>query len=249
MKNTSSNELNNIKIKATKKRLRLSVMLTTLVLFGLSCFLLSPLYVSLCSNILYRDGFLAHLINFINNVFYIAVYAVCFSAFIYSVYKCGTKRSFSLVAVYCAAVLLRYIANVVVQTFIDGVFPAFEELRPAILGFIFDLITAFAVILIAHLCLKNINTGKSNISCLPFEKLYLSANPLQKSSLFTGILLASIKVLTRVIYDVGYGAPTGILDLLRMIVYYLSDVLICVIIYLASLLLIMYFDKKDSKYC
>ena len=246
MNNTPSNEFINAKIKATKKRLGLCVILTTLVLFGLSCFLLSPLYVSLSSNILYRDSFIADLINLINNVFYIAVYAVCFSAFIYSVYKFGTKRSFPLVIIYCTAVFLRYIANIIVQTFTDGVFPAFEELSPAILGYIFDLLTAFAVILIAHLCLKNINMGKAKSACLPFQKLYLNSNPLQNASLFTGILLASIKILTRIIYDIGYGAPTSILDLLRMIVYYLSDVLICVIIYLASLLLIMYFDKKDN---
>jgi hypothetical protein len=246
MNNINPNELINGKTKATKKRLRLCVILTTLVLFGLSCFLLSPLYVSLSSNVLYSGGFVTGLINFINNTFYIAVYAVCFSAFIYSVDKLGTKHSFALVVTYCVAVLLRYIANVIVQTFLDGVFPSFRELSPAIWGCLFDILIALAVILIAHLCFKNIGKNKAKNACLPFEKLYESSNPLQKASLLTGILLASIKVLTRVIYDIGYGAPTSILDLLRMIVYYISDVLICVIIYLASLLLIMYFDKKNN---
>ena len=174
------------------------------------------------------------------------MYAVCFSAFIYSVDKLGTKHSFALVVTYCVAVLLRYIANVIVQTFLDGVFPSFRDLSPASWGCLFDILIALAVILIAHLCFKNIGKNKAKNACLPFEKLYESSNPLQKASLLTGILLASIKVLTRVIYDIGYGAPTSILDLLRMIVYYLSDVLICVIIYLASLLLIMYFDKKNN---
>lgn len=239
MNNITSNEI----IKATKKRLRLYVILTTLVLFGLSCFVLSPLYVSLSSNIVYRDSLLSDFLNLVNNVFYIAVYTVCFSAFIYSVYKCGTRRSVSLTVVYCVAILLRYMANIIIQTFTDGVFPSFADLFPAILGCIFDILTAFAVLWIAHLCL-----GKDKVkgSCLPFEKLYQHSNPLQKASLFTGILLSSIKVLTRIIYDFGYGAPTSILDLLRMIVYYLSDLLICVIIYLFSLLLFMHFYKKDN---
>ena len=238
MNNVTSNEI----IKATKKRLRLYVILTTLVLFGLSCFVLSPLYVSLSSNIVYRDSLLSDFLNLVNNVFYIAVYTVCFSAFIYSVYKCGTKRSVSLTVVYCVAVIIRYMANIAVQTITDGVFPSFADLYPAILGCVFDILIAFAILLIAHLCLKD----KAQDSCLPFEKLYLHSNSLQRASLFTGILLSSIKVLTRVIYDLGYGAPTSILDLLRMIVYYLSDLLICVIIYLASLLLFMYFYKKDN---
>ena len=242
MNNTFSND----NTKATRKRLRLCVILTTLVLFGLSCFLLSPLYVSLSSNIVYSDSFITDLVNLINNIFYIAVYAICFSAFIYSVYKCTARRSVSLVIVYCVAVLLRYMANVVVQTFTDGVFPMLEDLYPTLLAYLFDLITAFAVLLIAHLSIKEIHTAKTSRSYLPFDKLYTSSNPLQKASLLTGILLASIKVLTRVVYDIGYGAPTSILDLLRMIVYYLSDVLICVVIYLVSLLLIMYFDKKDN---
>lgn len=238
MNNVTSNEI----IKATKKRLRLYVILTTLVLFGLSCFVLSPLYVSLSSNIVYRDSLLSDFLNLVNNVFYIAVYTVCFSAFIYSVYKCGTKRSVSLTVVYCVAVIIRYMANIAVQTITDGVFPSFADLYPAILGCVFDILIAFAILWIAHLCLKD----KAQDSCLPFEKLYLHSNSLQRASLFTGILLSSIKVLTRVIYDLGYGAPTSILDLLRMIVYYLSDLLICVIIYLASLLLFMYFYKKDN---
>ncbi len=242
MNNTFSND----NTKATRKRLRLCVILTTLVLFGLSCFLLSPLYVSLSSNIVYSDSFITDLVNLINNIFYIAVYAICFSAFIYSVYKCTARRSVSLVIVYCVAVLLRYMANVAVQTFTDGVFPMLEDLYPTLLAYLFDLITAFAVLLIAHLSIKEIHTAKASRSYLPFDKLYTSSNPLQKASLLTGILLASIKVLTRVVYDIGYGAPTSILDLLRMIVYYLSDVLICVVIYLVSLLLIMYFDKKDN---
>jgi hypothetical protein len=137
-------------------------------------------------------------------------------------------------------------ANIAVQTFTDGVFPMLEDLYPTLLAYLFDLITAFAVLLIAHLSIKEIHTAKASRSYLPFDKLYTSSNPLQKASLLTGILLASIKVLTRVVYDIGYGAPTSILDLLRMIVYYLSDVLICVVIYLVSLLLIMYFDKKDN---
>lgn len=239
MNNVTSNE----KIKATKKRLRLYVILTTLVLFGLSCFVLSPLYVSLSSNIVYRDSLLSDFLNLVNNVFYIAVYTVCFSAFIYSVYKCGTRRSASLTVVYCIAVILRYIANIVIQTITDGVFPTWADLYPAVLGCIFDILIAFAVLWIAHLCLKK---DKVQDSYLPFEKLYQHSNPLQRASLFTGILLSSIKVLTRVIYDLGYGAPMGMLDLLRMIVYYLSDLLICVIIYLASLLLFMYFHKKDN---
>ena len=241
-----NNNFLNDNTKATRKRLRLCVILTTLVLFGLSCFLLSPLYVSLSSNIVYSDSLITDLINLVNNIFYIAVYAVCFSAFIYSVYKCTARRTVSLVIVYCVAVLLRYIANVVVQTFTDGVFPMFEDLYPTLLAYLFDLITAFAVLLIAHLCIKEIHISKTSKACLPFDKLYTSTNPLQKASLLTGVLLASIKVLTRVIYDIGYGAPTSILDLLRMIVYYLSDVLICAVIYFVSLLLIMYFEKKDN---
>ena len=241
-----NNIFSNDNTKATRKRLRLCVILTTLVLFGLSCFLISPLYVSLSSNIVYSDSLITDLINLVNNIFYIAVYAICFSAFIYSVYKCTARRSVSLVIVYCVAVLLRYLANIVVQTFTDGVAPMLEDLYPTLLAYIFDLIIAFAVLLIAHLCIKKTHTAKTGRSYLPFDKLYTGSNPLQKASLFTGVLLASIKVLTRVIYDIGYGAPTSIIDLLRMVVYYLSDVLICVVIYLVSLLVIMYFDKKDN---
>jgi len=249
MNNTNCAENTEFSLKRTKKILRGCVILTTLVLFGISCFLLSPMYVMLSSNILYRGGFAANLVNILNNVLYLAVYAVCFSTIIYSVYRCGTRSSLSLVMIYAAAIFLRYVANIIVQAFIDGALPLFAELYPTVFGFIFDFLTVLGVLLIAHLCLSSVNRlpREKKRNLLPFDKLFSLSNPIQRSAFFTGILLATIKVATRVVYDIGYGAPTSALEILRMAVYYLSDVLICAVIYLFSLLVILSIHKKDNQ--
>ena len=231
--------------KQIKKRLMFYIILSTAILFGISCFLLSPLYVIMSSDVLFQGNILIDLINIFNQISYILVYAVCFSTIIYSLYHFNTKSSILLIAVYCIAVLLRYIINIIVQAIIDGAFPLITELSPVLYNYILELITVFGVVVIAHLVFytkKDEKKGRKKF--LPFSKFYSHSNLLQRSSLYVGIFLAILKIITRIVYDLGYGAPTDIYDLLRMITYYISDLLICLIIYLLSLLVIINIDKK-----
>ena len=225
-----------------KKRIRLCMILGALILFGLSCFVLSPLYVLSATNIVYSTTVLPELLDLLNTVCDIVAYAVCFSCVIYSIFLFSVKRSLHLVYIYCAAVFLKYTANVVLQVFFDGALPQLSDLAYVLASFIFDVITAVVIIFIAKGAMK-IKSQKETY--LPFQKLYSASNPLQRASLFTGIFLSAIRVLTRVIYDMGIGAPTDILDLLWMILYYMLDISICFIIYLLSLLVITFLNKKN----
>ena len=80
----------------------------------------------------------------------------------------------------------------------------------------------------------------------PFRKFYSKGNPVQRCLLIIGIILASLKVLSRVIFDIDYGAPESFEECLVMAVYYLSDLLIGLIFYLiASFILSRIFQEKS----
>ena len=68
-------------------------------------------------------------------------------------------------------------------------------------------------------------------SATDFSCIYSKRNPLQRVALKTGIMLSVIKIITRIRYDIMYGAPSGISEILIMVVYYLSDVLVFAVFY------------------
>jgi hypothetical protein len=82
----------------------------------------------------------------------------------------------------------------------------------------------------------------------PYRSLFSFINPLQNIALKGGILLSATKILTRLIYDVQAGAPRSLADLLWIITYYASDILIGISFYAIALLLFTLYDKRDQKH-
>jgi len=72
-------------------------------------------------------------------------------------------------------------------------------------------------------------------ACYPFKKIYSKENPCQACALRIGILLSAVRVLVRMIFDIVYGAPKDFGEVLVMIVYYSSDILLGVIFYVFSM--------------
>jgi hypothetical protein len=60
-------------------------------------------------------------------------------------------------------------------------------------------------------------------------------DPLRFSALLVALLMGVIRIIGRVIYDIGYGAPTDLIDILWMILYYSLDVFIGVACYFVLL--------------
>ena len=71
---------------------------------------------------------------------------------------------------------------------------------------------------------------------LPFSKFINWYNPLLRSALKTGILILAIKLATRIVNDIMYGAPTSVGEVILMAVYYLSDVIYGAVAYIIIVL-------------
>jgi hypothetical protein len=61
------------------------------------------------------------------------------------------------------------------------------------------------------------------------------------------LLILLIKLVTRVINDISYGAPESVEEVLIMVLYYLSDIIYGAVAYLISIFVISQFYEKIKK--
>ena len=225
-------------MKTCKKQLTKLLCLLLLV-FSAVYISLSAVYNLVLTNIVYSQTLLPILMELALSLCDLCAYAACFAIFIYSIYLFGVKRSMPKVLIYIGVLLAKMLLDTTVALLIFGGGWRFEEMLYILLMWIFELILAFVVVLIAHLCLKN----KENLT-LEFTKLYSKDNALQSSALVVASVIAGIKILSRLIYDIGYGLPDGIVDLLWMLAGYASDIISGIIVYLVAVVLMKKFKKR-----
>lgn len=262
MRDASSADIYSAAEKKSKKRLYRCMILTCAVLYGATSFVLSPLLVITSNNIVYATTNIPDFIGLASDMVIIGAYALSFSMIIYSVYRFNLRNSVMLAMTYCSAAFLRYTADIIITVIADGQISA-DDILAVMMYFFFDVALTLAVMLFINSSMKKFYRQFSAVEranailhkekvrardrIFPFSKILSTKNPVQNAALKTGIMLAAVKILTRVIYDLYYGGPQNVTDAIWMAVYYLSDVLICVIVYLISLLCLSYFDKKEQK--
>ena len=198
---------------------------------SLSLLILCPIYLVLSitysifySDIVFSIGILPKVLTILVVLCDIVSYAVCFSIFIYSVYRRGFKSTLPLIGLYGGIVLLKYLATVLLHTLIFRYSPDFFS---AIVSWILDIL-----VLAAALFIITVSISKRQENAVDFSGIFSKENPLQITSLFIGIFISAIKLIQRILFDIGYGAPDDILEVLWMSVSYLSDILICFIVYI-----------------
>ena len=81
----------------------------------------------------------------------------------------------------------------------------------------------------------------------PITKLFDWKSVFLHSVICVAAIPAAVQLISRVIYDISYGAPTSIIDLLWMIVSYTSDVANLFIGYLVIVLLLNRLHMREEK--
>ena len=249
-------------INNTKKRLMRTLVAVTVLLFSLSCFILAPLYTYMCADILFAATAMPDIIKLLIDIIDVISYALCFSTIIYSIFKFSLVGSVRIIIIYCVAVFLKYAANLGITLIFDGKVSA-ETVVYVLAYFALDSIILLAIALITASTFKKYNErraitkkannaiGKATLSVedelFGGNRLFVLSNPLHRSALFTGIILSAIKIVSRILFDIAYGAPKTLSDALWMIAYYISDILIAIIVYAISLYMFTHFNEIEQK--
>ena len=214
---------------------------------------LTPLNLFLTSDILLADTVLPLLCDVLMLVCNYAFYWIAFTYILYRNYRFGTGECKPLFVIYTITVLLRYIVCQL-ATYVTLGFPRLESFFKddfiyLVINVLLDFLMLLGAVLLMNYLRKRWETQSTMLSALPTERLFQKEVPLLRVLLCIAAIPAGVQLLTRLIYDVSYGLPKDLPDLLWMIVYYLSDIIFVLIGYLVSVLLInrLFLDEETAR--
>ena len=242
----------------------------TIFSFGLVAILslgLTLFYNYCNTDIILYTSVLPEVLKILIDLLEIGIYAICFSIFLFSPFcRHENAPSLSLLFVYMGAFTFRRICDLIGVLILYGSLDSLD-FTYAMVYVLLDVILALVVFFQARsganryyraqaqslrtdALFADTELRLSTEGIHPFCKIFDKTNPLQRSVLINTIILVGIKVLSRLVFDIDYGAPEDFGEVLIMAVYYLSDLLLAVIFYALSIVvlnkLFQYKAKKDE---
>lgn len=235
--------------------LRPTLAILSFGLFAVLSLGLTLLYNFCGTDVVLYTSVLPEILKILIDLTEIAIYAICFSIFLAAAfYSHLNSPRLSLLWIYLGALLFRRLCDLLGVLILYGSLDSLD-LTYALIYFLLDAALALAVFLLAQkrarkfyfsYCRKDQASSLFKdeaqplyTECLhPFSKIYDKTNPLQVQTAVVSVILMAIKLLSRILYDVDYGAPEDFKEILIMAVYYLSDVLLAVIFYVLSILVL-----------
>lgn len=239
--------------------LKTIMALSCLVMFTFTT-LLSQLYVVLDTDYLARNELLLFFINVINtDLLENIAFAIFYSVIIYCAVLYSTKKLVAVCGIYLVFSFVRRAVSILL-TYIT--FREIDYINPLI----YLSIEAIQMLLIALISASVGKTHKETIgakkkaaqrmgslyseNALSFDSVFSFKNPLNVCALISGIMLSAINVGMRISSDITYtmvhGAPEGITEIILIIAYYFSDILVLALVYAVSWLILRTFVRKDT---
>ena len=227
---------------------------------------ITPLYVSLESNVAFSGSILTMVIYYLKDIFSIIAFASSYAIIIFSVFFISKKAARFIIILYgiifFVQIPLKILMNAVIYGSLGTLWEITMDIIYLLLYFALNMIQLLLVYFFATTDTgkylrraelsrsRKKNKGKAQpLSCvLPLCKFLDFSNPLQSSAFKMGALMFALKVFSRILNDISYGAPASFGEVLVMAAYYLSDLLYGVVAYLIALLIFTFiYDKLKKK--
>lgn len=217
----------------------------------------TPVYLIAVSDVLIQDTAFPMVWDCLMMLVNYGFYWISFSFVAYAALRFRISKCMPLLSLYAGMVVFRYGANIIagflvngfptVNSFLSDTFPYF------LIDIILDWVQMAVVVFILYWIDKNSphrraeQRGALLLSNMPIVGLLNFQNPVMRAALWSGIVPAAVQLLSRVRYDIAVGAPVNAVDLLWMIVYYLSDILMALVGYFLMVLLLNRLFLKEEK--
>lgn len=182
---------------------------------------LMPIYSRVCSDVIYSDGILPSVIEFAAWLLDLVIFALVFGAFAGVAKAHGLRNAFVVLAAAVSADLVRYTVSYIVYR---G-----EFWSSFAIPFAFDFVQMLVGTLFAALIIKRKGSKINSAVFIP-----------------AALAIIAVKAGMRIKYDIFYGAPEDLIDIMWMIFYYASDVLSGAIVMPLSLLFSKMFSKSED---
>lgn len=213
--------------------------------------ILTPIYTVVLSDITLKVTALPTILDILLSVCETLAFALCYSIVIYCAVLKSAKVALGACGIYLAASVIRRVGALGVSLMMYSVIDATDMVN-VLIPVMIEAVQIFTVFFVSFSLGKKYrkrtaDSSRTPYSCsdIQFTSVYSKANPLMTSALIGGAMLSFVNIAMRIYSDIGYGAPKDLPEVLIMIVYYLSDVLVCAVFYALCWLIL---SKMLSKY-
>lgn len=247
-----------------KKVFSISMLLFCLIPVLIDTALLTPLYVSLQSNVAFSGGFLTMTVYYLKDLISILAFSSAYAVIIFAVFFVSRRSAGFVIILYSVIYFIQMPIKIAINIPLYGSLGSIEEILVDVIYLIFYyllyMLQLLAVYLFAttdtnrflrYLALsKSKRSKKGKEPCetpsfvLPTAKLFDRINPIQRSAMKMSLLVFGVKVFSRVLNDISYGAPASFGEVLVMLIYYVSDALCGIVAYIIALLLFSFLYER-----
>ena len=245
------------------KRQKKHFLIFAIACVGFISAIYTPIYLLLSTNALWDSSIILFLwTELIGPIMEFSFYWGSFAFLIYTYLRFGKKQIKQFVVICVATVVARYLFTMI-ATFSLMAFPGWksfweDEFWGAFFSIVMDCLQMLGVLLLAEFCCrrpmlranpysKSKSTGNLISDCFPIEGLFNLQNPLSKVCFFSALVPAALKMLSRLYYDIFWGAPQGIEEWLLVATYYIGDIAALLIGYFVLLYLLQMFYTNETK--
>lgn len=226
-----------------------------------------PLYSSLEANVSYSGSLLTVFIKYIQDFIDLFAFTSAYAMIIFSsLILRGAKTRFVVIfyaITYFLLIPLKILMNAVIYGSVGRPEEVFVDFIYLTVYFALFLLQLLAVYIFATTdssrylssleALEGARNQKSRMltsarsAILPFSSFFNWYNPLQRSAIKVSALITAIKIGTRIVNDISFGAPESFGEIMIMAVYYLSDLLYGAVAYIVALFVIHLLYEKLKK--
>ncbi len=245
------------KDRILKNKLYAAFAIAGIVLYGLYCFVLTPIYVATVNDIAY-NAVVPEALNFVGRIVEILAISCFCAAVIYGVYRFGASNFVGGCLIFCGMALYKYTANVAVDWITERSIPVdfWKDLLFAVGYAVIEIAPYVIAFFIIKGIIKNYRDETSLLKKagrdkkpLPFEGLFGFSNCLLSSSFVCAVTVLVTKLGGQLIHDLQ--TIVAITNYPLMILDYSTNVIFAVLCYFVIVLVISvlgeYFEGDGGK--
>ena len=178
----------------------------------------------------------------------ISIYATSLAFIVYAIAE--RKRITAPFTIFLILSAIRYLSASLVRGLAYGAVTA-EDFISAAVVFVIDAFLFVILVLISYAVRKKIDSSEKAAAKKDLRPFMPDFSKVSDKSLFiAGVMWASIKLISQIIYDISYitiiGAPSAT-NIVWMVIYYLFAILICPVFYLIASSTVRFIGKGQDK--
>jgi hypothetical protein len=247
-----------------KKKLYLITSIAFAAIYAHCCFVISPLYASVISDVAYASGALPTLLSYFSNILTVLAISISYAVIILGKYRFGVKSFRGGAVIFIVATAAKYTANMLMSWISEKSIPLswLWDILDVLFYTALECLQLLIFVLIVNKVLGDYTERKTLLNKankalgndvaesdpFVFTRIYDKSNCLQRCALVSALVVLVSKVSGSLINDIWMivigGFPKESITVIMMLVTYLSSIIFGVICYIAVTVAVQYIANR-----